>query len=139
MIDTNVVTITDDASAKIKELQEAEGKSDQPLRVFVQGGGCAGFQYGMMFDDQVLEGDQVVEANGVKVVVDGRSLTALQGAEIDYVDGLMGAGFTINNPNAVASCACGSSFQTEEAPAHAGHGGGGCGCGGGGACGCGGH
>lgn len=137
MIDSALVTITDDAALKIKELREAEGKADQALRVFIRGGGCAGFEYGMQFEDEILADDVVSTINGVKVVIDPQSAPVLRGAEIDYVDGLMGAGFTIHNPNAVSTCACGSSFQTEEAAGHA-HGGCGCGAGGGG-CGCGGH
>ena len=83
------------------------------LRVAVQGGGCSGLQYALGFDGEPQPGDEVVDQHGVKVVVDRFSLPYLTGAEVDFVDGLMGQGFTVNNPNAVASCGCGSSFKAE--------------------------
>ena len=86
--------------------------SGYALRVFVSGGGCSGLSYGMTFAEGPELGDQIFEANGVKVVVDPGSSPYLDGAEIDYIDSLMGGGFRIENPNAVRTCACGSSFQT---------------------------
>ena len=77
-------------------------------------GGCSGFRYGMMIEDSPTEEDNTLEANGVKVYVDGKSIDLLRGSQIDYVDTLMGAGFTVNNPNAVAACGCGSSFRTAD-------------------------
>jgi len=80
----------------------------------VYSGGCSGFRYGMMIEDSPTEDDRLLEANGVRVYVDGKSVDLLKGSEIDYVDTLMGAGFTVNNPNAVAACGCGSSFRTAD-------------------------
>ena len=121
------VVVTERAAARIKELMNAENRQGQGLRVKVVGGGCSGLQYGMAFEGQPREMDTIVEQHGLKVYVDPVSLEYLYGASIDYVDGLMGAGFRIDNPNAVAACGCGSSFRTKssgEAPA-----GDGCGCG----------
>lgn len=90
-------------------MPEAEGKE---LRIFVQGGGCSGFQYGFTFDDQ-QEGDTVVEANGVKVLVDPMSLPYLAGAKVDFVEDMRGSGFVVHNPNASRSCGCGHSFSVD--------------------------
>ncbi len=109
-----VVTITDRAADKAKNLLETRGLSSGALRVFVVGGGCSGYQYGMALAQEVEDGDLVVEQSGVKILVDPDSVPLLRGAEIDYVDDLMKSGFTIFNPNAVRSCACGSSFQTAD-------------------------
>ena len=84
------------------------------LRVYVYSGGCSGFRYGMMLEDQPTADDVTVSSNGVTVYVDGQSTQYLAGSEIDYVDTLMGAGFTVNNPNAVSACGCGSSFRTAD-------------------------
>src|SRR5579862_5685135 len=110
------VVLTPAAAQKVSELLEKEGLSGQKdLRVFVQGGGCAGMSYGMVFDEMDEEGDDlVVEANGVRIILDSMSAGVLSGTEIDYVDGLMGQGFTFSNPNAKGSCACGHSFSTEN-------------------------
>src|SRR5947209_5058079 len=104
---TDLVTMTPMASSKVRELLEAEGNPELALRVYVAGGGCSGLQYGMALDDSVMEDDTLVERDGIRVVVDAESLGFIEGAEIDYVDSLMGAGFTVNNPNAVQSCSCG--------------------------------
>ena len=117
-----MITVTNDASSKISELLAREGKDGYGLRVFVSGGGCSGYQYGLMFDEATQEDDEVIEENGVKLFVDSESAMLLYGAEIDYLDSLMGAGFTIKNPNATSSCACGQSFNAEGAAAGAGHG-----------------
>lgn len=123
------VTLTEGAAEQILGLLEREGKKDAALRVFVQGGGCSGLNYGMAIDDSVEEGDFVFQSHGVKVVVDPLSINYIRGASVDYVEDMMGGGFKIDNPNAVRSCGCGSSFSTEDAPEA---GGGGCGSG----CGC---
>ena len=109
------MTMTDKAATKAKELFEEKGlASEAGLRVFVVGGGCSGYQYGMALARDVEEDDLVIEHSGVRLVVDPDSAPLLEGAEIDYVDDLMKAGFTIYNPNAVKSCACGQSFDTAE-------------------------
>jgi iron-sulfur cluster assembly protein len=108
------IKLTDTAAGKIKELVEARGKPDeQALRVAVRGGGCSGFQYALALD-QAKQDDNVFEHQGVAVVVDKVSMPFVFGSEVDYVDGLQGAGFVVNNPNVVAACGCGSSFQVKE-------------------------
>lgn len=121
------VTLTSGAADKLRVLLQEKNLPDYGLRVFVAGGGCSGLQYGMAFEGQARDTDTIFAEHGLKVYVDPVSLEYLYGATIDYVDGLMGAGFRIDNPNAVAACGCGSSFRTKdsgEAPA-----GGSCGCG----------
>ncbi|TMD28025.1 MAG: iron-sulfur cluster insertion protein ErpA, partial [Chloroflexi bacterium] len=103
------LSLTNAAATKLRELTAEETSPDIGLRVYVYSGGCSGFRYGMMIEDAPTEDDQLLEANGVRVYVDGKSIDLLRGSEIDYVDTLMGAGFTVNNPNAVAACGCGSS------------------------------
>jgi iron-sulfur cluster assembly accessory protein len=109
-----VITLTERAAAKIRDLQaeEPEGEAGV-LRVAVQGGGCSGFEYALGFDSGAQEGDHELEVRGVTVVVDPYSAPYLQGTEIDFLDGLQ-AGFAINNPNVTASCGCGHSFQVAE-------------------------
>ncbi|MBX6317771.1 iron-sulfur cluster insertion protein ErpA [Pigmentiphaga sp.] len=102
---------TDAAAAKVKELIDEEGNPALKLRVFVQGGGCSGFQYGFTFDEEVNEDDTQLEKNGVQLLIDAMSYQYLVGAEIDYKEGLEGAQFVIKNPNATATCGCGSSFS----------------------------
>lgn len=99
------------AASKVKELIEDEGNDALMLRVFVSGGGCSGFQYGFTFDEEIGEGDTVVENEGVKLLVDPMSFQYLSGAEIDYSEGMEGAQFVIRNPNATTTCGCGSSFS----------------------------
>ena len=111
---TTVVSLTDAAVSKLSELTKEETNPDIGLRVYVYSGGCSGFRYGMMLEDQPTPEDNVLDASGIKVYVDGQSVSLLQGSQIDYVDTLMGAGFTVNNPNAVAACGCGSSFRTAD-------------------------
>lgn len=125
MIEQATVTLTDQALSQLKTLLEKEGNPNLALRVFVSGGGCSGLQYGMAFDDDVRPTDEVVEQDGVRILIDDFSAPYLRGSEIDYVDSLMGAGFTVHNPNAVRSCACGHSFDTGDAAAGAQP----CGCG----------
>ena len=105
------ILFTDSAAAKVKELVDEEGNPDLKLRVFVQGGGCSGFQYGFTFDEVVNEDDTQMAKNGVVLLIDAMSLQYLMGAEIDYKDDLQGAQFVIKNPNATTTCGCGSSFS----------------------------
>ncbi len=112
---TTGVVLTESAAQKLKDtLQEKGVVETHALRVFVQGGGCGGMQYGMTFDDSPREDDEISEQFGVKIIVDPISLFYVNGARIDYVDSLMGGGFAIENPNATTSCGCGSSFRTSE-------------------------
>lgn len=102
---------TDAAANKARALIDDEGNPDLKLRVFVQGGGCSGFQYGFTFDEKINEGDHQIEKNGVTLVVDPMSYQYLAGAEVDYRESLEGSMFVINNPNATTTCGCGSSFS----------------------------
>jgi iron-sulfur cluster assembly protein/iron-sulfur cluster insertion protein len=106
-----VITLTDSAAKKVKELVEAEGNSELALRVAVRPGGCSGFSYEMFFDSDIAGDDVTVTFGTVRVVVDPASASLLQGATLDYKDGLQGAGFSINNPNASRTCGCGNSFS----------------------------
>ena len=105
---TTVVSLTDAAVLKLSELTKEETNPAIGLRVYVYSGGCSGFRYGMMLEDAPTPDDRVLDVSGIKVYVDGQSVDLLKGSQIDYVDTLMGAGFTVNNPNAVAACGCGS-------------------------------
>ena len=105
------LVFTDSAATKVSQLISVEGNPDLKLRVFVQGGGCSGFQYGFTFDEEINEDDSVMEKNGVKLLIDAMSYQYLVGAEIDYKDDLQGAQFVIKNPNASTTCGCGSSFS----------------------------
>ena len=108
------VTLTDSAVSKLRELTVSnENADEQVLRVSVRGGGCSGFQYSLALD-KAKEDDHVFEHEGIAVVVDKVSMQFVFGSQVDYVDGLQGAGFTVNNPNVVAACGCGSSFQVRE-------------------------
>jgi len=112
---TDVVSLTERAAAKIKELQADEPQGDASvLRIAVQGGGCSGFEYALGFDRGAQEGDHELEAHGVRVVVDPFSAPYLQGASIDFLDGLQESGFKIENPNVASACGCGHSFQVED-------------------------
>ena len=117
-----MVTVTPKAVGKIREAFQREGVNGG-LRLGVLGGGCSGFQYGMVLDE-VTEGDEVFERDGIKVIVDPMSMRYLEGAEVDYKEDLMGGGFAIKNPNATSTCGCGHSFQagSEGGGADAGHG-----------------
>jgi iron-sulfur cluster assembly accessory protein len=106
-----VIHVTEAAAGKIRELLTEEGKTESGLRVFVQGGGCSGFQYGLMIEESGGVGDRQFESNGVRLFVDPVSISYLQGAEVDFVDTITGGGFTIKNPNATSTCGCGSSFS----------------------------
>lgn len=114
MSEPQAISLTDKATEKVNELLSGqEDGAEQALRVAVRGGGCSGFQYSLAFD-KAREDDHVFEYNGVSVIVDKVSMQFVFGSEVDYVDGLQGAGFTVNNPNVVAACGCGSSFQVRE-------------------------
>ncbi len=119
------LTITDKAAENVKKILKEKGAEQGALRVFVAGGGCSGYQYGMALAQGAEEDDFVIEQSGVRLLVDPESAPLLKGAEIDYVEDVMKSGFTIFNPNAVKSCACGSSFDTADsagkAQAHACH------------------
>jgi iron-sulfur cluster insertion protein len=108
-----MITVTTLAADKINELLAEEQKNGAGLRVFVQGGGCSGFQYGLMIEEDGAspDSDQVIESNGVTLFVDPISVRYLKGAEVDFIDNLSGGGFTIRNPNAKTTCGCGSSFS----------------------------
>lgn len=126
MTNTEHMTVTDAAAKKAAELLTAHDKGNAAIRVFVKSGGCSGYSYGMAIDDRTLEGDQTFEDRGVKVVVDKMSWPLLKGSEVDYVENMMGGGFSVNNPNATSSCGCGSSFRTDGQNAPDGEGASGC-------------
>jgi iron-sulfur cluster assembly protein len=108
------IKLTDKAAGKVKDLLAGQADaSEQALRVAVRGGGCSGFQYALAFD-RARDDDHVFDDQGVRVVVDKTSMQFVFGSEVDYVEGLQGAGFSVNNPNVVAACGCGSSFQVRE-------------------------
>ena len=108
---TTMITLTESAVSKLTELFAEENNPNLLLRVFVQGGGCSGFQYGFTFDEDMADDDTRMEKNGVSLLIDAMSYQYLVGAEIDYKDGLEGAQFVIKNPNASTTCGCGSSFS----------------------------
>jgi iron-sulfur cluster assembly accessory protein len=130
-----LLTATPMALAKIRELLQQRDLPGYALRVFVQGGGCSGLSYGMAFENSYYPQDSVLETDGIRLVIDPTSLAYMRGAEIDFVDSLMGGGFAINNPNAVSSCGCGHSFRTSDTASDTSDAASGCGSG----CGCGGH
>jgi iron-sulfur cluster assembly accessory protein len=124
MIETSVINMTPTALEKVQELLTQENDPSLGLRIFVAGGGCSGLQYGMTLDEE-QEGDTLIPQGDFKVFVDEMSLEYIKGSQVDYVDSLMGAGFTVNNPNAVSSCGCGHSFRTADGGGEARS----CGCG----------
>ncbi|MCK0538648.1 iron-sulfur cluster insertion protein ErpA [Alcanivorax quisquiliarum] len=111
MTDSLVMNFTDRAAAKVRDLRDEEGNPALKLRVYITGGGCSGFSYGFTFDEQVKEDDTVVENGDVSLLIDAMSIQYLAGSEIDYDQGLMGARFVVQNPNATSTCGCGSSFS----------------------------
>ena len=127
MIDVTTVVITDAAAMTVKNLLQQKNVPDYGLRVFVSGGGCSGMQYGMALEAEARPYDHVIESGGVKIFVDPTSMMYLTGATVDYEDSLMGGGFRIENPNAVSSCGCGTSFKTKDS-AGAASAAGGCNC-----------
>ncbi len=124
MIEVSTITMTATAADKVRDLLKQEDDPSLGLRIFVAGGGCSGLQYGMTLDEE-QEGDTTIQQGDFRVFVDEMSLGYISGSEVDYVDSLMGAGFTVNNPNAVSSCGCGHSFKTAEGGGEAKS----CGCG----------
>ena len=113
LVETTTINMTPAAADKVRELLKQEDDATLGLRIFVAGGGCSGLQYGMTLDEE-QEGDTVITLGDFNVLVDEMSLGYISGSEVDYVDSLMGAGFTVNNPNAVSSCGCGHSFKTSD-------------------------
>lgn len=122
-VQTDEITLTSAAAQAVQDLLARKNLEGYALRVYIAGGGCSGYQYGMALDENIRDDDLVFGHHGVQVVVDPMSIQYLRGSTIDYVDELMGSGFQINNPNAVASCGCGQSFRTEESQASTGSGG----------------
>jgi iron-sulfur cluster assembly protein len=114
-----VLALTDNAAAKVIELAKGETNPLIGLRVYIVSGGCSGYRYGMMLDDVENPGDSVFMANGVRVYVDEKAVPLIQGSTVDYVDAMMGAGFTVENPNSVGGCGCGSSFRTADSAGQA--------------------
>jgi len=108
------ICVTPAAASRLQSLLDEKGQADSGLRVFVSGGGCSGMQYGMAIENEIREMDEVFESEGIKLIVDVNSLMYLAGAEVDYVDNIMGGGFAIKNPNAVSTCGCGQSFRSEQ-------------------------
>ncbi|SMB89640.1 HesB/IscA family protein [Deinococcus hopiensis] len=121
------IHISEYGAQKALAILSQSGKENAGVRVFIKSGGCSGYQYGMAIDDRELEGDTVVYDRGVKLVVDHMSLPLLRGSEVDFVENMMGGGFTVNNPNATSSCGCGHSFRTDGSQSPDGQGSGGCG------------
>ncbi len=111
---TDQITLTTSAAEAVRDLLTKRNLTGYALRVYISGGGCSGYQYGMGLDSNIRDEDSVFEQDGVKVVVDEVSINYLRGATIDYVDELMGSGFKIHNPNAISTCGCGNSFRTAE-------------------------
>ncbi len=124
---TDQLSVTPAAADAVQELFAKRDLDGFALRVFVSGGGCSGYQYGMALEDNIRETDIVSEQHGVKIVVDEISINYLDGATVDYVDEVMGSGFKIENPNAMSTCGCGSSFKTSDDPGAA-NAAGGCAC-----------
>ncbi len=107
------MTLTEAAARKASELIGNAQKENAAIRVFVKSGGCSGYSYGMAIDDRELEGDSLFEDRGVRIVVDKMSLPLIDGSQIDYIENMMGGGFSVNNPHATSACGCGSSFRTD--------------------------
>ncbi|THF86431.1 iron-sulfur cluster assembly accessory protein [Deinococcus sp. KSM4-11] len=120
------ISISEFGAQKALGILQNSGKENAGVRVFIKSGGCSGYQYGMAIDDRELEGDTIVYDRGVKLLVDHMSLPLLRGGEVDFVENMMGGGFTVHNPNATSSCGCGHSFRTDSSQAPDGEGSGGC-------------
>jgi iron-sulfur cluster assembly protein len=114
---TETIALTPAAADAVRDLLAKRDLDGYALRVFIKGGGCSGYQYGMALDNNFREQDIVTDSNGVKVIVDEVSIDYLRGATVDFVEDIMGSGFKVDNPNAVASCGCGSSFRTQDGDA----------------------
>jgi iron-sulfur cluster insertion protein len=106
-----VISLTDRAAAKVRELRDEEGNADLKLRVYITGGGCSGFSYGFTFDEGIKDDDTLVSNGDVALLVDAMSIQYLAGSQVDYESGLMGSRFIVSNPNATSTCGCGSSFS----------------------------
>lgn len=106
-----VISLTDRAATKVRELRDEEGNADLKLRVYITGGGCSGFSYGFTFDESVKDDDTLVSNGDVSLLVDAMSIQYLAGSQVDYESGLMGSRFVVSNPNATSTCGCGSSFS----------------------------
>jgi iron-sulfur cluster assembly protein len=122
LVQTDLVSLTPAAADAVRDLLAKRNLENFGLRIFISGGGCSGFQYGLALEDNIRDNDLTYEMNGVRMVVDEVSIDYLRGASIDYVDELMGSGFKITNPNAVSTCGCGNSFRTSDEDANAGGG-----------------
>ncbi len=123
------ITLTETAAERVRALMQEKALENHALRVFISGGGCSGFQYGMAFDNNPRQDDVKISYEDIEVIVDPVSFGHLAGSKIDYVEDLMGGGFHIDNPNAVSTCGCGNSFRTDDKPTEAeSHAGGSCGC-----------
>ncbi|MFC4454424.1 iron-sulfur cluster assembly accessory protein [Deinococcus sonorensis] len=120
------ISISENGAKHALNAIAGSGKENAGVRLFVKSGGCSGYQYGMAIDDRELDGDTILMDRGVKLVVDQMSLPLVMGAEIDFVETMMGGGFTVNNPNATSACGCGHSFRTDSSQAPDGEGSGGC-------------
>jgi iron-sulfur cluster assembly protein len=113
VINEAAVTLTEGAIAKVREIRDAQGQPDAGLRIYIAGGGCSGFKYGMTLDQEPAPDDEVIEFSGLRVFIDALSLPKLAGCTVDFVDDeLLGQGFKIDNPNAVSTCGCGQSFRS---------------------------
>jgi len=123
------ISLTTAAADAVRDLLTKRELDGYGLRVFIKGGGCSGYQYGMALDNNFRDEDLITDCHGVKVIVDEVSIDYLRGSTVDFVDDLMGSGFKVDNPNAVASCGCGSSFRTQDGEAPEGHAGGCSSCG----------
>ncbi|GBF05996.1 HesB/YadR/YfhF protein [Deinococcus aerius] len=121
------ISISEFGAQKALAILAQSGKESAGVRVFIKSGGCSGYQYGMAIDDRELEGDTIVFDRGVKLLVDRMSLPLLRGSEVDFVENMMGGGFTVHNPNATSSCGCGHSFRTDGGQSPDGQGSSGCG------------
>ncbi len=113
-VQTNQINLTQTAAQAVQDLLDKRDLQGYALRVFISGGGCSGFQYGMALENNIREQDFTYEIHGVRLVIDEVSISYLNGATIDYVDDIMGSGFKIENPNAISTCGCGSSFRTKD-------------------------
>lgn len=127
VLPTQDLRISEFGAQKALAILAQSGKENAGVRVFIKSGGCSGYQYGMAIDDRELDGDIIVVDRGVKLLVDRMSLPLLRGSEVDFVENMMGGGFTVHNPNATSNCGCGHSFRTDGAQSPDGEGSGGCG------------
>lgn len=120
------LSISEYGAQKALAILAQSGKENAGVRVFIKSGGCSGYQYGMAIDDRELDGDTIILDRGVKLLVDRMSLPLLRGGEVDFIENMMGGGFTVHNPNATSSCGCGHSFRTDGSQSPDGQGSGGC-------------